>query len=218
MFVQGEHMALGLGDRVQQCASRRTRSRGGWHLLGWTATTPAISFSERASAVNLLFVSKAAPLSPDEEALWRTLMQLLLALPRVLDRDMVQATGLTANEYKTLMHLSEAQDHQLRMADLANATALSASRMTRLVDDLQARGLVSRRTSESDGRGNVALLTTAGLEKLVDAWPAHVASARRRVFDHLTAADVKRTAAVLDKLAGRLAQDRPPGLATRKST
>ena len=85
-------------------------------------------------------------------------MQVLLALPRVLDRDMVQATGLTANEYKTLMHLSEAPHHELRMAELANATALSASRMTRLVDDLQARGLVSKRTSKSDGRGSVATL------------------------------------------------------------
>jgi DNA-binding MarR family transcriptional regulator len=145
-------------------------------------------------------------------------MQVLLALPRVLDSDMVRATGLTANEYKTLMHLSEAPDHELRMAELANATALSASRMTRLVDDLQARGLVSKRTSKSDARGNVALLTPAGLEKLADAWPAHVASARHRVFDHLTDADVKRTAAVLNKLANRLALDRSPGLATRKST
>ena len=162
-------------------------------------------------------MSKAEPLSPDEEALWRSLMQVLLALPRVLDRDMVRATGLTANEYKALMHLSEAPDCQLRMAELANTTALSASRMSRLVDDLQSRGLVSKRTSESDGRGNVAALTAAGLEKLVSAWPAHLASARHHVFDHLSGLDVKRTARVLGKLATRLSHERPGGVSTERS-
>jgi len=162
-------------------------------------------------------VSKAEPLSSDEEALWRSLMQVLLALPRVLDRDMVRATGLTANEYKVLMHLSEAPDCQLRMAELAIATALSASRMTRLVDDLQSRGLVSRRTSENDGRGNVAALTAAGREKLVSAWPAHLASARHHVFDHLSGPDVKRAAQVLGKLATRLSQERQGGVSAKRS-
>jgi DNA-binding MarR family transcriptional regulator len=49
--------------------------------------------------------------------------------------------GITANEYTTLMCLSEAPGREFRMADLANAAALSASRRTRLVDDLQDRRL-----------------------------------------------------------------------------
>jgi hypothetical protein len=49
------------------------------------------------------------------------------------------------------------------MTDLANASGLSASRMTRLVDDLQIRGLVTKRTSSEDGHANVAKLTPAGL-------------------------------------------------------
>ena len=53
----------------------------------------------------------------------------------------------------------EAPGRELRMTDLANASALSASRMTRLVDALQTRGLVTKRTSPKDGRGNVAKLT-----------------------------------------------------------
>ena len=70
------------------------------------------------------------------------------------------------------------------MADLANAAALSASRMTRLVDDLRGRGLVSKRTSAEDARGNVAKLTPAGLTKLRKAWPVHLASVGERVLDH----------------------------------
>ena len=64
------------------------------------------------------------------------------------------------------------------MADLANAAALSASRMTRLVDDLQARGLVTKRTSSVDARGNVAKLTPAGLAQAEASLAGHLASVR----------------------------------------
>ena len=53
-----------------------------------------------------------------------------------LDGDLLRAVGISVNEYLTLMSLSEAPRSELRMSDLAHATALSASRMTRLVDEL----------------------------------------------------------------------------------
>jgi DNA-binding MarR family transcriptional regulator len=149
-------------------------------------------------------VSRDQPLTSEEEVLWRALMRIVVALPRELDSDMVRATGLTANEYKTLMALSEAPDRALRMAELANATGLSASRMTRLVDDLQSRGFVTKRGSASDGRGNIAKLAPQGFAKLRSAWPAHLASVRRRVFDHIDPAVVKRAAQALSGVAAQL--------------
>ena len=147
---------------------------------------------------------KDQPLSPQEEALWRALMRIVVALPRQLDSDLVRAAGLTANEYTTLMGLSEAPNHELRMAELANATGLSASRMTRLVDDLQSRGYVIKRASTVDGRGNVAKLTPQGLAKLKSAWPAHLASVRRRVFDHIDPSAVQRAAQAMSGVAAQL--------------
>src|ERR1700752_4592512 len=126
-------------------------------------------------------MAKADPLNTTEEVFWRALMRIVLSLPRRLDSDLVRAVGITANEYTTLMCLSEAPGRELRMADLANAAALSASRMTRLVDDLQTRALVTNRASPEDGRGNVARLTPAGFAKLKAAWPVHLASVRGRV-------------------------------------
>src|SRR5216683_2817159 len=99
------------------------------------------------------------PLTPSEEKLWRALMRLVISLPRLLEADLLRPTGLTANEYTTLMCLSEAPQRELGMADLAEATALSPSRMTRLVDDLQARDFVAKRSSSDDGRRNLAKLT-----------------------------------------------------------
>jgi DNA-binding MarR family transcriptional regulator len=153
-------------------------------------------------------VSKNEPLTSDEEALWRALMRIVVTLPRRLDSDLVRAAGLTANEYKTLVGLSEAPHRELRMADLASTTGLSASRMTRLVDDLGTRGLVTKRASSSDGRGNVAKLTPKGLAKLKSAWPAHLTSARRRVLDHIDSGAIKAAAQTLSGVAAQL-EDNP---------
>jgi DNA-binding MarR family transcriptional regulator len=62
--------------------------------------------------------------------------------------------------------------------------------MTRLVDDLQTRGLVTKTASSSDARGNVARLTPRGMAKLKSAWPVHLASVRRRFLDYIDAADI----------------------------
>ena len=147
---------------------------------------------------------KETPLTPEEDELWRAVMRIVIVLPRLLDRDMMRATGLTLNEYATLVNLSEAPNRELRMADLANAAGLSASRMTRLVEDLESRGLVAKRRSTTDGRGNVANITSQGLAKLRTSWPAHLASVRRRMFDHLDSTAVKRTARVLSKVAEQI--------------
>ena len=111
-------------------------------------------------------MSKVRPLSPAEETLWRATMRIVKVLPRHLDTDLVRGAGLTASEYTTIMNLSEAPNRELRMNDLASATGLSASRTTRLVDDLQSRGFVTKVASSSDGRGNVARLTPRGMAKL----------------------------------------------------
>ncbi|MFI6406049.1 MarR family winged helix-turn-helix transcriptional regulator [Streptomyces sp. NPDC050548] len=125
------------------------------------------------------------PLTAQEERFWRALMRVIVALPRSLDDDLLRATGLTLTEYVVLMSLSEAENQELRMADLAAATALSASRITRVVDALQSRGQVVKRRYEGDARGNVATLTPDGMQRLQAAYPVHLASARKRVMDHL---------------------------------
>jgi DNA-binding MarR family transcriptional regulator len=153
-------------------------------------------------------VAKVDPLNESEEVFWRALMRIVLSLPRRLDSDLVRTVGITANEYTTLMCLSEAPGRELRMADLANAAALSASRMTRLVDDLQTRGLVTKRASSEDARGNVAKLAPAGVAKLKQAWPAHLASVRERVFDHVDPRTVTKAAQALSEIAAELEASR----------
>jgi len=143
-------------------------------------------------------------LSPMEEELWRAVMRIVKAMPRHLDSDLLTGAGLTASDYTTIMHLSEAPNRELRMADLADATDLSASRMTRLVDDLKSRGLVTKTASSSDARGNVARLTPRGMAKLKSSWPVHLASVRSRFFDHLDTSTIDAVARALSEVAEHL--------------
>jgi DNA-binding MarR family transcriptional regulator len=149
-------------------------------------------------------MARIDPLSATDEAFWRALMRIVVLLPRRLDTDLMRAVGMTANEYLTLFSLSEAPGRELRMTDLADATALSASRMTRLVDGLQSRGLVAKRSSAEDGRGNVASLTAAGLAKLEEAWKTHLTCVRALVFDQVDPSSTTEAAEALGEIAARL--------------
>ena len=151
-------------------------------------------------------MAQAAPLTEAEEVLWRALMRLVITLPRALGEDLVRARGMSASEYTTLMHLSEAPNRQMRISDLASATALSISRMSRQLDEMQARGLVVKRRSESDGRGSLACLTRDGLTALKSAYPEHLASVRRLVMDHIDAADKDTIGRVLEAVAAHVDQ------------
>jgi DNA-binding MarR family transcriptional regulator len=105
------------------------------------------------------------------------------------------------------MNLSEAEDHEMRMTELAAASTLSPSRVTRLVDELRGQGLVVKRPCANDRRGNVTRLTAKGMAKLKAAYPHHLASARRRVMVRVDGRLTRELAAVLVELADDL---RPP--------
>src|SRR3954454_6491592 len=81
-------------------------------------------------------------LSVEEEEFLRAWSRAALTVPRALDADLLVGQGMSLSEYTTLMHLSEASEHTLRMSHLACACALSLSGMSRLVGRLEAHGLV----------------------------------------------------------------------------
>jgi DNA-binding MarR family transcriptional regulator len=83
------------------------------------------------------------------------------------------------------------------MSELAAACDMSLSGMTRLAGKLESDGLVQRVRCERDARGLEAVLTDAGLTRLQRAWPTHLASVRRHIFDHLTDIDMDTLATAL---------------------
>jgi len=132
----------------------------------------------------------AQPLSPSEEQTWRALMRLMVQLPRAIDEDMSRRSGLSLTRYVVLMRLSEASERALRMSDLAEASAISPSRMTRIVQAMVIEGLVTRQEAPGDRRASLATLTDAGLQRLQDAWPAHLAGVRALVMNNIDPHDL----------------------------
>ena len=141
------------------------------------------------------------PLTPEEEAFFRAWSRAMLTVPRALDADLIADQGMSLSDYATLMHLSEAPERTLRMSDLALATALSVSSMSRIVARLEAHGLVRRERALCDGRGLNAQLTDAGLARLESAWPTHLDSVKRHLIDHLGGLDLAEVTAAIQQFA-----------------
>ena len=135
-------------------------------------------------------------------------MRIVTVLPSHLDTDLVRGAGLTASEYTTLVNLSEAANHELRMTDLAKATGLSASRTTRLVDDLQRRRLVTKVTSSADARSTRAKIASHGMAKLRSARKVRLESLRSRFYNHIGSTPVEQLADALSRVARQL-EDSP---------
>ena len=102
-----------------------------------------------------------------------------------IERELVEAAGVSGHEFGVLLRLLRTPGHRLRMTDLAGHTGLTTSGMTRLVDRLEADGLVERASCPTDRRGFEATLTTKGRRLVEKALPAHLESIQRHVVEPL---------------------------------
>ncbi len=147
---------------------------------------------------------RGSRLTGEELAAWAGFLRTYARVIAELDGELEQSHDLPLTSYDVLVQLSDAPDHRLRMADLANAVLLSRSGLTRLVDRLEREGLVERCRCPNDARGTLALLTEAGAARLREAAPTHLAGVRRLFLDRLSAEEQRQ----LDELWTRLGDRR----------
>jgi DNA-binding MarR family transcriptional regulator len=141
------------------------------------------------------------PLSGEQEAVMRAFGRVMTVLYRKLDADLERDQRMSLSEYRVLRILSETETRHMRMSELAAACDMSLSGMTRLAAKLESAGFLERRPCPSDARGYNAVLTDAGFARLQEAWPSHLASVRRHLFDHLDGIDLCRLAKALAEIA-----------------
>ena len=75
--------------------------------------------------------------------------------------------------YDVLWALERAPEQRLRMHALADQLVLTRFNVTRLVDRLEAAGLVARQRTVEDGRGACAVLTAKGRAMRRRMWPVY---------------------------------------------
>ncbi len=142
-----------------------------------------------------------AGLTDLEMAAWRSFLEAHRRVVEVLETELREHEDLPLSWYDVLVQLSESPTRSLRMQELAQAVLLSKSGLTRLVDRMEAGGLVRRQPCEEDGRGIEAVLTDAGMDRLRGAAPTHVDGVREHFADRLRPGE----AAVLAQALARIA-------------
>jgi MarR family transcriptional regulator, 2-MHQ and catechol-resistance regulon repressor len=130
------------------------------------------------------------------------LLQAHASLQRILNAELQAQHGLTVTDYGVLLRLARAPGERMRRTDLAEATALTASGITRLLGGLQAAGLVETAACESDRRVSYAVLTEAGRERLHVASPGHMASIRAVLGERYSDEELATLAGLLGRLPG----------------
>jgi DNA-binding MarR family transcriptional regulator len=144
----------------------------------------------------------STPVLPRERRLeaWVRFLRAHAALTRELSADLVAGHGLTINDYEVLLHLQRAPEQRLRRVDLAERVLLTASGITRLLEGLEASGLVERAACDTDRRVVYAQLTEAGEQKLREASGTHLAG----IYELFTSRFGEDELDTLSSLLGRL--------------
>jgi DNA-binding MarR family transcriptional regulator len=109
--------------------------------------------------------AKLRAVTADTSAPWMpAFLALLRTHARLWDRveaDIRQISGLTVARYDVLMHLDLAGG-RLGLNALANGVVLSPSGLSKLLDRMQASGLIERQPDPDDARATFANITAPG--------------------------------------------------------
>jgi DNA-binding MarR family transcriptional regulator len=142
------------------------------------------------------------PIKPDDPRLdaWRAFLRAHAQITRQLERELQSEASMALADYDVLVQLGIADEHRLRMSELADRLLLSRSGITRLVDRLEHDGLVERRVCESDRRGQWAGLTDAGRERLRDASPTHLRGVAEHFLDRIPTDELDRMRRTLERV------------------
>jgi DNA-binding MarR family transcriptional regulator len=153
-------------------------------------------------------VTEAGAPSPDVDDPLPSWSALVTVYQSVL-HDVVAAldqVGMDSGIFSALAYLERAQPaHRLPMAELQRAMhpRYSQPGFSRLVQRMEADGLVERRPDPDDRRASVVVTTRTGRKQFRDANTVYVAALGSSFGQHLRDDDHERLAALLSKVTAR---------------
>lgn len=134
---------------------------------------------------------------------WIGLLEAHKRLTRAVEAELEAGHRLTLSALEVLSRLASSDRTRLRLSALASACGLSLSRISRIVDALEARGLVRRCSVNADGRAVEARLTDAGLALVREAHATHFASVQRLFFERLSSSEIESLGDIFARFAPR---------------
>lgn len=140
-------------------------------------------------------------LDPTEMRIWLAFLETTGRVLPALHATTKAEADLSFEDYEVLVHLSEADDHRLRMTELSERLLHSQARLTQRINRLTDRGLVGREKCPEDRRGTFAVITDEGMATIRRTAPVHVADVRRHLIDLIRPEEREIVAEVLERIA-----------------
>jgi DNA-binding MarR family transcriptional regulator len=106
-------------------------------------------------------------------------------LEYILGRAIEEECGITHSMFEVLLILGRAGGSGMSMRAVAQERVLTTGGVTRLVDRMEASGLVTRDENPGDRRGTLITLTKLGEDTVVKAARLHVKNVQRFLLDPL---------------------------------
>lgn len=142
------------------------------------------------------------------EAFEPRIMSLLLALQHMqlaeaLDYGWVLARHrLTLAEFDVLSTLRRAATRELTPSELQRSMVITSGGLSKVIQQLEMRELVSRSTAKTDRRVKPVSLTSKGTQLIEPAMTEFLAAASKAIRDRLDNKEIDQLVILLEKLAG----------------
>jgi DNA-binding MarR family transcriptional regulator len=121
--------------------------------------------------------SAPANTSPIDGVAWATgLIRLEIALWDRVDARLRESHELPLAFFEPLSLISRTREGSMRVGDLARALRITVGGTSKLVDRIEAAGLIAREPDPDDRRASRVALTTAGKRKLTAAGKSYEAA------------------------------------------
>jgi len=132
-------------------------------------------------------------------AAWVRLVRVSQSVIGAIEADLKAAGFPALDWYDVLLELERAGG-ALRPREIARETLFARYSVTRLVDRLEAQGLVNRVACPEDARGAVIQITQKGRKLRHKMWPVYAAAIKRHFADKLGEKDAGQLARLLKRL------------------
>jgi len=141
---------------------------------------------------------------------YRTFFEASRELFDVLSAELISECQLDITWYDVLLHLDESPTGRMGMTDLAESVVITRGGLTKLIDRMEAAGLVERIPSPSDRRAKEIALTPEGRKRFQAAAVVHRRGIVRHFMEHVKEREAGTIIAALARVRAALAPASPP--------
>jgi DNA-binding MarR family transcriptional regulator len=142
----------------------------------------------------------ATQIADDHLNAWRGVLNAHARLTTRIEAALAEAGLPQLAWYDVLWALQRSPGKARRMGELADEVTISRSGLTRLVDRIEADGLLERRPAAGDRRAVDVAITPAGTKLLRKMWPVYERVLREEFEAKLTRAEARALSKALAKV------------------